>query len=69
MEETAQATPKLPHEGLPVLWTIKGKDGTVTVFDTSSVEMPRLLTRAEKLRALIEAVRMAPSASNTQPWK
>jgi len=23
----------------------------------------------EKLRALIEAVRMAPSASNTQPWK
>jgi nitroreductase len=24
---------------------------------------------AEKLRALIEAVRMAPSASNTQPWK
>jgi nitroreductase len=24
---------------------------------------------AEKLRALIESVRMAPSASNTQPWK
>jgi nitroreductase len=24
---------------------------------------------AEKLRALIEAVRLAPSASNTQPWK
>jgi len=24
---------------------------------------------AEKLRALIEAVRMAPSASNAQPWK
>ena len=24
---------------------------------------------AEKLQALIEAVRMAPSASNTQPWK
>ena len=24
---------------------------------------------AEKLLALIEAVRMAPSASNTQPWK
>jgi len=54
VEETAQATPKLPHEGLPVLWTIKGKDGTVTVFDTSSVEMPRLLTRAEKPRALQE---------------
>jgi len=50
----AAATPKLPHEGLPVLWTIKGKDGTVTVFDPSSVEMPRLLTRAEKPRALQE---------------
>ena len=24
---------------------------------------------AEKLQALIEAVRIAPSASNTQPWK
>jgi len=54
VEKMAAATPKLPHEGLPVLWTIKGKDGTVTVFDTSSVEMPRLLTRAEKLRALQE---------------
>ena len=27
------------------------------------------VVEAEKLRALIEAVRMAPSASNTQPWK
>jgi nitroreductase len=35
---------------------------SVRKYQTKAVE-------AEKLRALIEAVRMAPSASNTQPWK
>jgi len=35
---------------------------SVRKYQTKAVE-------AEKLRALIEAVRMAPSASNAQPWK
>jgi nitroreductase len=35
---------------------------SVRKYQTKAVE-------PEKLRALIEAVRMAPSASNTQPWK
>jgi len=35
---------------------------SVRKYQTKAVE-------AEKLRALIEAVRMAPSASTTQPWK